>query len=409
LKRGFFHAPLKYGTAPRVGTSIDSAMDYCNGLLEPGGHCENLLPSTYRVWKIQSEIECGGPSFSKFTYTNPGKTTVTKSLLEVDYSAPQEYMLAQDMGFRIFKGVMLASWLMLMVFDLKEIVKILTLCARYPDAADFGDNAVLVERDPADPEDVRYRIQGLSSSHRRNMVLLCILRFFVLCTLSLVGLSYLIKTNGYADLIMNGVTLLFVAEIAVMLYNQGLREEVRDQTSDIKPMKVPMYGIDWLNRMPAVVDMLWLAAIFVLVYAIMVWQFTNIVLPVEHALECTCTSSGEMCFEAQKFNYDFWHNYWLKGVPSVYADVERLKASAPAAGAALLTTHVQTVHEALEEQMERVESANAALSRRMETLEKEAPAEAPRMAAKVAALNPSKKVKTRVLSSTRHDVREHTF
>merc|ERR1719424_2008835 len=45
LKRGVFHAPLKYHTAPRVGTTIDSALEYCYELLKPGGHCERKLPS----------------------------------------------------------------------------------------------------------------------------------------------------------------------------------------------------------------------------------------------------------------------------------------------------------------------------------------------------------------------------
>merc|ERR1719386_496156 len=71
LQNGFFDMPLKHKTAPRVGDTIESALKYCNKLLQPGGICETLLPSTYTVWKISSEIECGDPSYSKFTYTNP--------------------------------------------------------------------------------------------------------------------------------------------------------------------------------------------------------------------------------------------------------------------------------------------------------------------------------------------------
>merc|ERR1719313_518622 len=72
LQRGFFHAPLKYGTAPRVGNSIDSALKYCNGLLGPGGMCERNLPSTYAVWKTTSRVECGQPTYSTFKYEHPG-------------------------------------------------------------------------------------------------------------------------------------------------------------------------------------------------------------------------------------------------------------------------------------------------------------------------------------------------
>merc|ERR1719183_3339340 len=54
MHRGVFDGALKYGRAPRVGTTIASAMDYCWDLLQPGGACERLLPSTYKVWKIAS-------------------------------------------------------------------------------------------------------------------------------------------------------------------------------------------------------------------------------------------------------------------------------------------------------------------------------------------------------------------
>jgi len=55
LKMGAFDAPLKYATAPRVGTTINSALDYCYRLLKVGGTCERTLPSTYSVWKKNGE------------------------------------------------------------------------------------------------------------------------------------------------------------------------------------------------------------------------------------------------------------------------------------------------------------------------------------------------------------------
>merc|ERR1719158_419622 len=117
-----------------------------------------------------------------------------------------------------------------MLCEYRDMIKIMTLCFRMPDAADFGDDAVLVEQDPSDPEDVRYRIQGITSFHRGSMVLLSLLRVCVTTVLMVVGVSYLIKTNGYADLIMNGVALGFIADIATVLYDQVLREEIKDQT-----------------------------------------------------------------------------------------------------------------------------------------------------------------------------------
>lgn len=330
LQRGFFDAPLKHKTAPRVGDTIASALKYCQGLLQPGGVCETLLPSTYTVWKISSEIECGDPSYSKFDYTNPRDGT-KKSLLKVDYSAREEYELAQGFWFQVYKAIILFTWLLLLFVELKEVQKIATVCARYPDADDYGDDAVLVEQDPSDPEDVRYRIQGITDSHRRNMAVLCALRLCITAALVVVGTSYILKTNGYADLLMNGVTLFFVAEVASVLYNQVLREEIRDQCEDIKPIKVRMFGLVWLNQRPALLDMACVLFLFVVVYGVMTWQMDSTVLPVYQSLECTCISSGARCVEATKFSKPFWDNYWTNTVPGVIREFDKLKAATPGA------------------------------------------------------------------------------
>merc|ERR1719261_2265926 len=78
VERGFFDTALEFDTAPRVGNTIESALRYCVQLLQPGGTCEQLLPSTYAVWKTQSLIECGEPGYEKFTYSHP-KTGNQKS------------------------------------------------------------------------------------------------------------------------------------------------------------------------------------------------------------------------------------------------------------------------------------------------------------------------------------------
>eukprot|EP00746_Dinoflagellata_sp_MGD_P005943 gnl/MRDRNA2_/MRDRNA2_111530_c0_seq1.p1 gnl/MRDRNA2_/MRDRNA2_111530_c0~~gnl/MRDRNA2_/MRDRNA2_111530_c0_seq1.p1 ORF type:complete len:632 (-),score=111.84 gnl/MRDRNA2_/MRDRNA2_111530_c0_seq1:49-1944(-) len=324
LKAGFFDGALKHGTSPRVGNTAETALKYCHDLLEDGGKCERLLPSTYNVWKIQSNIECGNPSYSKFVYRHP-KTDLRKSLLSVDYSVREEYELAQDPLFMLFKGVVIFTWMLAMLVEYREVIKIMTLCLRFPSAEAFGDDAVLIEQDPSDPEDVRFRIQGITRTHRRVMMVLCFLRTIVTTVLMITGVSYLIKCNDYADIIMNGVALLFIAEISSVLYSQVLREEIKDQTEDIKPMKVPMYGVEWLNRQPALVDVISVTVLALIVCYIMHWQLTSIVVPVHDALQCTCTSSGPHCIEAQKFNSAFWNKYWTSAVPGVYHEIGKLK------------------------------------------------------------------------------------
>jgi len=338
MKRGYFHAPLKFDSAPRVGNTIDSALAYCYQLLAPGGTCELYLPSTYSVWKIESVQQCGEASFSKFSYTNPG-SGVVKSLLEVDYQARQDYELGMTSNFTNFKGVILFLWLLAMLVEFREIVMIGTLSLNYPDADEFGEDAVIEEVDPADPEDVRYRIQGITSGHRSAMKCLIILRLFMTGVLTWVGGTFLLKQTDYIDLLLDGVALIFIVEIASVLYEQILRDDVRDQTEDIKPMKVIMYGIEWLNRRPALVDIICVFSLIIGTYFILWEHKKTIVEPVLNALDCTCRSRGEKCMETQKFNYDFWHDYWKNVVPGVFENVEKLKAggaSTAVAGASYL-------------------------------------------------------------------------
>merc|ERR1719428_1667623 len=189
----------------------------------------------------------------------------------------------------VFKAIIIFLWLLQMTVEFKDVLKILTFCGRIPDAADVPE-AVIMEQDPSDPEDVRYQIMGITKTHRMTVIILSLLRVVVTCVLAVVGCAYLIRTNGYADLIMNGVALAFIAEVAGVLYDQILREEIKNQTEDIKVIRVQQYGIDWLNRRPALIDVLWVVGIVSLVYVIMEWQLSIVVMPVYKALQCTCVN-----------------------------------------------------------------------------------------------------------------------
>merc|ERR1719313_1560282 len=149
LQRGVFDAPLEFGTAPRVGRTIDSALAYCRDLLRSGGTCEMALPSTYATWRIDSAQQCGKKEYEKFVYTHPS-ANVSRSLLSVDYRTRQDFERSKTTIFFLFKGIII----------------VLTWVCRFPDAAQFGDNPVTETVDEADPEKIKYTISGITSSHR---------------------------------------------------------------------------------------------------------------------------------------------------------------------------------------------------------------------------------------------------
>jgi hypothetical protein len=326
LKRGFFHAPLKHATAPRVGTTIDSALKYCYELLKPGGTCERTLPSTYSVWKISSTDQCGNPSYSKFAYTNPGNGVV-KSLLEVDYVSRQKYELAQTIVFEIYKTIIISMWLLSMVFELKDIIVVFTWCARFPSADHFGDDAVLEEEHGGETV---YTIQGVTQTHRYCVTFMTCFRFMLTVVLTFVGVSFLMKQTGYIDLLMDAVTLVFIVEIANIIYTQSLRPDIREQTESIQSMVVMKWGIDFLNVRPALTDMLWFFGVMIASVIIVQTYGEVTVTPLYDALQCACLGVGDNCIEADKFSYDFWHDYWKNTVPAVFDEVDVLKQTAGA-------------------------------------------------------------------------------
>jgi len=334
LKAGAFDAPLKYGTAPRVGTTINSALDYCYELLKPGGTCELTLPSTYAVWKIESVSQCHAPSYSKFTYTHPRMANSTKSLLSVDYEARQEFEKSKTVLFQMYKTIIISLWFLAMLMEFKDQTIIFTWVMRFPDAADFGEDAVLEKVNEENPEEATYTIQGITSGHRTMVGILTLARFLMTVVLTCVGVSFLMKQTDYIDLLLDALALIFIVEVAEVLYSQVLRPEVRAQTENLEPMHVPMYGIDYLNRRPSLVDIIQLVTIVAVTLAWMSYYYSYTLDPIFDALECTCLGVGEKCREAETFSYDFWQKYWKEDVPAVFKALDELKAGTSGADGA---------------------------------------------------------------------------
>lgn len=311
LKMGIFDAPLQHGTSPRVGTSVDSALSYCYELLGPGGICERTLPSSYSAWKVESVDQCRSPEYEKFTYKGPG-SSAPRSLLAVDYKARRLYARAQTPLFLCYKGVIICLWIFAMVYEFKQIVVHFTWVLRFPDAKEFGKDAVMYK------EDGGMTIQGITRPHRICVGVMVMVRFTLTLIVSYAGISFLSRQTDWIGILLDGVALVFIVQIADMLYLQTLRDEVRKQTEDIEHMKVDKIGIDFFIRRPGLVDMLWFILVVGLSIYIVLQQYESIVVPVHDALDCTCRSAGEKCVEAQKFSPAFWEKYWGVEVPAVF-------------------------------------------------------------------------------------------
>eukprot|EP00747_Dinoflagellata_sp_TGD_P212520 gnl/TRDRNA2_/TRDRNA2_85607_c1_seq1.p1 gnl/TRDRNA2_/TRDRNA2_85607_c1~~gnl/TRDRNA2_/TRDRNA2_85607_c1_seq1.p1 ORF type:complete len:561 (+),score=120.88 gnl/TRDRNA2_/TRDRNA2_85607_c1_seq1:247-1683(+) len=324
LKRGFFDAALTHSTVPRVGNTTQSAMKYCHALLADGGFCEATLPSTYSVWKKKAVEECKKPYFFPFVYTHP-VTGDPKSMLSVDYEARRDYEMAQGPFFIMYKSFVVALWILSMVYEAKGLILIFNFLIVYPSSQDGSDAVEEYENDGS----VKYKINKMQGGQRAMITFLTVCRLAMLAVLSVVGTSLLLKQISYMGLVMDAVSLVFVLDIATILYSQAVRPKAQSEIADnVDPMQVRLLAPDMLRKNPALQDVLWLVVVVVIVAVIMTHYQIATVLPLYDALECTCVVKGESCREARLFDYDYWYEYWHKGTPQIFRDVAKLKAEA---------------------------------------------------------------------------------
>merc|ERR1719327_937351 len=88
---------------------------------------------------------------------------------------------------------------------------------------------------------------------------LTLCRFVMLWVLSIVGTSLLLKQTSDMGLVMDAVSLVFVIEIAGILYTQGIRPKAQSEIADyIDPMPVKLLGPKCLTDDASFQDVVWL-------------------------------------------------------------------------------------------------------------------------------------------------------
>lgn len=108
---------------------------------------------------------------------------------------------------------------------------------------------------------------------------------------------------------------------------------------------------------------------------VMWWNLENVTLPIYNALECTCLSSGDQCFEAKEFDKPWWDNYWFKIIPGVFSEVDALKATVPGAAFYAATnsnamdqSQALAYHQQLEAQVEKMAAGNIEMQKWIDTM-----------------------------------------
>eukprot|EP00928_Gymnodinium_smaydae_P019785 TRINITY_DN17615_c0_g1_i1.p1 TRINITY_DN17615_c0_g1~~TRINITY_DN17615_c0_g1_i1.p1 ORF type:complete len:692 (-),score=156.59 TRINITY_DN17615_c0_g1_i1:16-2091(-) len=349
LERGFFEAPMKYKNVPRVGNTTESALSYCYDLLDEGGQCERMLPSSYSVWKVVSIEECKAPDFEKYVFQHPVDES-KKSLLTVNFEARKEYAKAQTPLFMMYKFSLILVWLLAMVNECKDVALTCTWMLRFPSAESLesqGKDAVEVDEEVtprgSPSGTAQFTIKGVTHMHRLLVGIAAVARSMMLVVLTWVGTELLMRNNSYIDLLFDAVSLVFVLEIANILHSHVLRLDIREKAQRAS-MQVKTVGFAFANRSPGAVDFIMLVVTAAASVAIMYGYDRSTVKPIYDALDCACLSEGARCVEAKAFDKSFWSDYWAVQTPKVFDSVRSLhrdyEAAAPKAASAFAASGV---------------------------------------------------------------------
>lgn len=321
MQRGFFDAAIKHGTAPRVGDSIRTALDYCNRLLEKNGLCQRILPSAYQNWRIETVEECGRAKFERFVKKDP-RYGYIKSILEVDYDARRKYEVALSLPFNMYKICLMFIWMLFTVSRLREDAKAVGWVVQMPLLEPIKDEhieshalegSIMVPSRSALTND---ELSHIPEYHRVAMLCVKCCHMVMTCCLCCAGLAFLGRQTDYILLVMDGLSLVFVIKVEQIVYKKVLRQKVRSDWQDRDPITFKQIGPQFFSKHGGIADLLRLFCVAMAAILFQVYYTEALVQPLYTALECSCLSQGETCFEAQRFSASFWDNYWTYEVPA---------------------------------------------------------------------------------------------
>jgi len=323
VKRGIFDGAMNpsYGGARGGVTGMDSVMNYCARLLEPGGLCETALPGTYTLFRERVADTCGKHQFSKGgRYNSPFDTTDVMAIVEVEYDTLQSFQGTRHWEFRIFMFLILFIWFSNLVDEVKDLLQL----------GDFVKNFPLDHRVSAlhprlttpkaaldSKDDVVERADGLVEVRRISTVhwwmccLMLIVRTTMIFYMGYAGTYFLLSDHSVVDLLMNSAALAFVFALDEFLYALMVSDATKQKLETVLPLRfrssLPQQGTLALFWQKSTWGLLGIPVIcFVLIY-LHEWYETR---PIVEALECVCMLQGPRCAGAEVYSKSWWDSYW---------------------------------------------------------------------------------------------------
>lgn len=336
-KDGVFEGALHPGRVSADAKGIhdlDSAIQYCYRMLNPGGGCETLLPTDFKSNREQRWGRCGTRSLVEGgKYTNPYDPDQSVHILTATYGNVMSYERATSRLFLFFLALILMLWLLNLIDEWRELIKFAEFLIAFPGLSTSARDAFtaggeeLSEKDGDGDTQKSYRITGISRKHRFVLTLVFIMRLMVALRLSQFGTKFLLVETNYLNLVLNSLALTFVLTIDSMLYAL-MEKKVIEELNSCKPIKFEtrlptegMFGY-FLKK-----ECWGLFLVPIMSVCLVLYFNYRDKEPVLTALKCACIQEGDQCIDSMKYQTDWWKNYWSHILPSAMHQIEALRVA----------------------------------------------------------------------------------
>eukprot|EP00928_Gymnodinium_smaydae_P079463 TRINITY_DN63385_c0_g1_i1.p1 TRINITY_DN63385_c0_g1~~TRINITY_DN63385_c0_g1_i1.p1 ORF type:complete len:782 (+),score=126.47 TRINITY_DN63385_c0_g1_i1:82-2427(+) len=141
VSRGLFDGLLHPNISSRARggvTDLDTAMSYCQRLIQPGGVCDAALPGSYVMYRARLQETCGAATYTAGPrYRNPHSEHDIISTTKVSYANLDVYKNIHGAQFLFFLALVLLLWYINLVDELKDILSLWDFVWGFPNDADL--------------------------------------------------------------------------------------------------------------------------------------------------------------------------------------------------------------------------------------------------------------------------------
>jgi len=348
VAKGLFDGAINAGHRFTKGgvQDLDSALDYCQRMLRPGGMCEKTLPGAYMMYRSRVTEKCGAPTYGTGPrYVNPRDSRDMMSTVDVEYSMVEEYRTAASLEFIFFQGLILFLWFVNLIGELKAAIQLADFVWSFEHDASLplltphmrsytrpavdglkrsvsglrGIEAGMDEKEedeelgeaPNLDENGNHVVMKISLVHKGMVAMMLLIRIALLVYMFHVGSMFLMTNHKYDDLLLNAVALAFIFELPEFLYTFLLSDEMKSALEGSHTCEyvtvLPTRGFPsfLLNKS------LWgIVVIPIVVFVVVVYNYEVTTMPSLHALQCTCFQIGDSCSVSSRFSRQWWDTYW---------------------------------------------------------------------------------------------------